>query len=99
MVTLLAAFDGVYEPGDTIVSGGCHKGGDNFAEHIAKARHIPIKIHPADWSQGKTAGFVRNTFIAEDCDILLALVAFNRKGGAEDTISKVEAMGKPIILL
>lgn len=100
-ILLLAAFDNVWQPGDRIVSGGCEKGGDDFAWHITKARGLTITVHFPDWSgpSGKLAGIDRNTSIAEDCDVLLALVAANRKGGTEDTIKKVEQLGKEVILL
>ena len=90
----------VYEDGDEIVSGGCPKGGDYFAEIIAKKYQIPIKIYYAQWDKlGKKAGFVRNTDIARDSDVLIALVARDRTGGAENTISKAYGMGKKIITL
>ena len=97
---LTEQFDKIYESGDTLVSGGCPTGGDNFAERIAKKAGLTITIHYPDWDQyGKGAGFVRNTKIAEDCDVLLALVASDRKGGAEDTIKKAEKLGKKVIII
>ena len=97
----LVAFDKVYEIGDSIVSGGCPKGGDSFAEWIAKARGLTITIHYPNWNgpAKRAAGFVRNTKIAEDCDILLALVAEDRKGGTEDTIKKCIKLGKQVVLI
>ena len=93
-------FDRIYEPGDTIVSGGCPRGGDRFAEVIAQESNIPIKIHPAEWSKyGPTAGLVRNNLIARDCDILIAVVAETRTGGTEDTIRKAENLGKEVRLV
>jgi len=84
-----------YEDGDIIVSGGCKTGADRFAETIARDLGITIIIHHADWkNNGKTAGFIRNTKIAEDSDILLACVSEDRKGGTEDTIKKYEKLGK-----
>ena len=47
-----------------------------------------------------TAGFIRNTDIARESDELIACVAANRKGGAEDTITKWQQFhpdGKPIL--
>jgi len=82
------AFMKAYNDGDTIVSGGCPKGGDKFAEIIAKKNSIPILIYKADWSIGRHAGFLRNSNIAEDSNILIACVAADRKGGTEDTIKK-----------
>ena len=98
---LVEAFDKVYRPGDCIVSGGCPKGGDAFAEAIARSRGLTITIHYPDWNgpAGKAAGFVRNTKIAEDADVLLALVAEDRTGGTEDTIRKALKLGKKVIIL
>lgn len=90
----------IYENGDEIVSGGCYSGADNMAEIIAKEKQVPIKIYYAQWDKlGKGAGFARNTDIARDSDILIAVVAEDRTGGAEDTIKKATKMGKQIILV
>ena len=83
------AFLKAYEQGDWIVSGGCPKGGDAFAEKIAKDRGIPILIFYPDWKKnGKAAGFVRNGDIADNSDILIACVTEDRTGGTEDTVKK-----------
>lgn len=84
-----------------LVSGGCPQGADSFAEAIAKKRGLTITIHCPDWNgpAKKAAGFVRNTTIAEDCDVLIAVVAKDRTGGTEDTIRKAEKLGKQIILV
>lgn len=95
--TLLLMFDNVYEKGDWIVSGGCYKGADNMAEHIAHERSIPMIIHKADWDKyRKAAGPIRNTDIANDCNVLIVLCAEDRTGGTEDTVLKVEKQNKPI---
>lgn len=79
----------VYNSGDWLVSGGCPKGGDRFAEIISKKYKIPIFIFQADWKRyGRIAGFLRNTYIAELSDLLIACVSYDRKGGTEDTIKK-----------
>jgi hypothetical protein len=85
---VLLEFTKRFIEGDTIVSGGCPKGGDRFAETISHRYNIPIKIYPANWKLGKSAGFLRNSDIAKESDILIACVAENRKGGTEDTIKK-----------
>ena len=90
----------LYRAGDKLVSGGCPQGGDKFAEYIAKKLGLTITIHYPDWeAYGKAAGFVRNTFIAEDCNILIALVAIDRKGGTEDTIKKATKLGKKVYII
>jgi hypothetical protein len=79
----------IYKEGDIIISGGCYAGGDAFAEQLAKNYGIPIRIYPANWTKlGKSAGFQRNTIVAQESDILIACVAEDRKGGTEDTIKK-----------
>jgi hypothetical protein len=61
---------------------------------------IPIKIHKAEWSKyGRGAGMVRNTYIAQDADVILAVVALDRKGGTEDTIKKALKLGKKVICI
>lgn len=90
----------VYRDDYEIVSGGCPKGGDRFAELLAKEYQIPIKIYYANWRKyGKSAGLKRNTNIAEDADVVIAIVAEDRTGGTEDTIKKATKLGKEIILL
>ena len=86
---------------DTIIcSGGCPKGGDRFAEKIAKEYGMPILIHYPRWNtHGKIAGLLRNTEIANDSDILMAVVAEDRKGGTEDTIKKFDDGKKPLYII
>jgi hypothetical protein len=79
----------LYEEGDEIVSGGCPKGADAMAEHLAKKHQVPIKIYYAQWKiLGKRAGFARNTDIARDAHNIIAMVAEDRTGGTEDTVRK-----------
>ena len=76
----------IYKEGDKIVSGGCPKGGDRFAEIIAKDFNLTkengkLIIYPAEWDKhGKSAGFKRNTYIAQDADVLIAVITKDRKG-------------------
>jgi len=56
--------------------------------------------YPADWNQyGKAAGFIRNTYIARDSDVLIACVADDRIGGTEDTIRKYLKTGKTNLII
>jgi len=92
-------FLSIYEEGDFICSGGCSKGGDRFAEMIAKDHGIPIIIFYANWKKfGKGAGFVRNSDIAKNSDLIIACVMRHQEGvekvlkrktgGTEDTLRK-----------
>jgi hypothetical protein len=79
----------IYEEEDWIVSGGCPKGGDRFAEVIAKREGIPILIfYPNYKKYNRGAPTVRNTPVAQKADVMIACVAQDRKGGTEDTIKK-----------
>ena len=84
-----------FEEGDIIVSGGCPKGADNFAEEIAREIGATITIHHANWGKYKKhAGFMRNLKIAGDSDILIACVSEDRTGGTEDTVKKFNKLDK-----
>lgn len=101
---------GIYRKGDSIVSGGCPKGADNMAEVLCRVRGIPILIEyprkeDLDMELLKVSSrsaytqilHARNTRIAERCDVLIALVSSDRKGGTEDTVRKAIALGKKVI--
>jgi hypothetical protein len=93
-------FLSVYEKGDTLVSGGCPRGGDRYAEILAKEYNVPIKIHKAEWDKyGKSAGFKRNVYIAQDADVVIAVCAEDRTGGTENTIFLAQKLGKKIIIV
>jgi tRNA(Ile)-lysidine synthase TilS/MesJ len=98
---LTEAFFRIYQPGDRIVSGGCAKGADAFAEELAKSCGISITIHyprkaDLDAELAKKnpraaitkINYERNQRIADEADILIALTALDRKGGTEDTIKR-----------
>lgn len=83
------AFYKVFKEGDRICSGGCPKGGDRFADMIARSTGIPILIFYPGWDTHTiSAGFRRNAFIARESDVLIACVVKSRTGGTEDTIKK-----------
>lgn len=85
-----AVLETIIEPEDRICSGLCPKGGDRFAVMLAKkyGNGTPLWF-PAEWPKyGRAAGFKRNTDIAKNSDILIAVVADDRTGGTEDTIKK-----------
>jgi len=76
-----------------IVSGGCPQGADKFAEEIAAEKDIFISVHHPNLPKRGSprhmyvqAYYARNNLIARQADVLLALVAEDRKGGTENTI-------------
>lgn len=101
----------IYEDGDKIASGGCPQGGDRFAEILALELGLTqengkLIIHKPDLPPDGSpyydfvkAYHARNTLIAEDADILIAVVSSKRKGGTEDTIKKAIRLNKKIIIV
>lgn len=78
----------------TLVSGGCPRGADRFAEELAEELGLEIIIfYPkvtndkGRWSYAK-ACYDRNKLIAQKSDVLIACVAPDRKGGTENTIQE-----------
>jgi hypothetical protein len=94
------AFLKVYEPGDTICSGLCPRGGDRFAVLLSEKYGTEKLWFKPRWDiYGKGAGFVRKTDIANNSDVLIACVAEDRKGGTEDTIKKFLKTKQNLILV
>lgn len=57
---------------DTIVSGGA-KGADSLGERYAEEYSLEKIIFPAEWNKyGKRAGFIRNEYIIQNCDVCFA---------------------------
>jgi len=99
--------EGVHRCEISIVSGGCPKGADRFAEELAEEQELPIIIHYPDKSKinpilnltnprlaWAEVAFARNRKIAEDSDYLIACVSEDRTGGTENTIKHFKELGK-----
>lgn len=89
----------------TIVSGGCPKSADEFAEEAAKIYGVPTLIFPID-KEGITARWqftqrahARNRKVAEASDILFCLVHESRTGGTENTIKHALELKKEVYLV
>ena len=80
-----------------IVSGGA-KGADSLAEKFAKLHSIPTIIFKPDWSLGRHAGFLRNTTIIENCDLLIAFWD-NKSKGTLDSINKAKKLKKGVTIV
>ena len=58
----------------TVVLSGTARGADQLGEEWAKLNGIPVERYPANWDlHGKSAGFKRNTEMAEKAEALIAL--------------------------
>ncbi len=58
----------------TGVISGTANGADKLGEQYARNNDIPIDQYPADWSLGKSAGYIRNEEMA-DCSGAEGLIA------------------------
>lgn len=90
----------------SFVSGGCPKGGDHFAEIIAKELNIPIQIFYPDVKDAKSKGeyakacYARNLLIAKHSNELIALPNPEKKSGTLHTITNFTKMhGKNAIII
>jgi hypothetical protein len=93
-------FFDIYQDGDWIVSGGCKKGGDRFAELISEKEGVPRLIFPPNYKKfgAPAALFIRNEEVAKISDVIIACVVKpedgleevlkRKKGGTEDTLRK-----------
>ena len=85
----------LYENGDIIISGGAKAGADHFAQIIAdrsngKISHVPFEATPELYMKyGRKAPLIRNTRIAKESDILIAMPnPDSRTQGTMDTVTK-----------
>ena len=59
---------------------GDARGVDSLGAEWADDHGVPVKHFPADWSQGKSAGFSRNNHMADYADALIAVWDGKSKG-------------------
>ncbi len=78
-----------------IISGGA-RGADRLAERYAQERSLPIQIFNADWEKyGKSAGFIRNKKIVDNCDAVIAFWDGDSRG-TKSSMNFAEKAGKQI---
>lgn len=82
---------------DTIISGGA-SGADNLAKKFAIMNNKKYIEFKADWSKyGKKAGPIRNSFIVEKSDEIIAFPSKNSIG-TWDTVRKAQAADKKVTI-
>ena len=83
---------------DMVISGGA-EGADTMAECFADFHGIKTKIIKPDWKKhGKQAGFIRNSEIVAQCDVLVAFWD-GQSRGTQDSITKAKMFHKPTIII
>jgi hypothetical protein len=77
-------------PVSTVIISGGAIGVDRTAETAARDRGMEVKTYLPDWdSYGKSAGFIRNQLIVDDCDVVVAF--WNGKSrGTADTLKRAQ---------
>lgn len=81
-----------------LVSGGA-KGADSLAERFAQENDLETIIHFPEWKKyRRKAGYLRNTFIVRDCDMLIAFWDGDSKG-TKMTIDLARKQGKPCTVI
>lgn len=82
----------------TVISGGAD-GADSLGKRYAKEFNLPYIEFPAEWNKyGKSAGFIRNQLIVDNCDMVLAFWDGESRGTA-DTIEKAKKAKKPTFIV
>src|SRR5262249_49674527 len=72
-----------WAPGNVLVTGACPNGADAIAEHLWRSWGGPVERHPADWSEGRSAGQARNAaMVALGADICLAFIRDDSPGAS-----------------
>ena len=81
-----------------LVSGGAN-GADKLGERYANENNIPTKIFLPDWEKyGKRAGFIRNSDIINESELVVAFWDGFSKG-CEDSLKKAEKLNKKILIV
>jgi hypothetical protein len=82
---------------DEIVSGGA-AGVDNVGQWYAHNNKIKCTTFPADWNKnGKAAGPIRNTTMANYADALI-LIWDGVSSGSRDMLQKMLTLKKPVFI-
>ena len=78
-----------------IVSGGA-KGTDTLARRYANIYNYPIRVYYPDWDKyGKAAGPIRNRYIVNDSDVILAFWDY-QSPGTKSSINFAKSVGKKV---
>jgi hypothetical protein len=95
--TVFATLDGLdAEHCVDVVIHGAARGADSEAARWASVRGVPAWPNPADWSQGKAGGILRNQQMLTDTSPT-HVVAFPGGRGTADMVRRARAANIPVI--
>jgi len=81
-----------------LISGGA-KGADSLGEKYAKENNIETKIFYPDWNKhGKKAGFLRNSDIVNEAELIVAFWDKSSKG-TKDSLDKALKLNKRVLII
>jgi len=81
-----------------IISGGAN-GADKLSERYATEKNIQTEIYLPDWDLfGKKAGFLRNTTIIENSEVVIAFWD-GKSRGTRDSIGKANKLKKDTFIV
>lgn len=83
----------------TFVSGGAKSGADHLIKKFCKEFNYELKEYLPDWEKfGKSAGMIRNQYIIDDSDYLIAFWDEMSKG-TKNSIERAEYKQIPIRII
>jgi len=65
-----------------IIISGAARGADKLGESYAKDRGYKVEKYPADWSLGRSAGYIRNGEMVKVADACVCFIVDNSKGAS-----------------
>lgn len=95
---LNALANGIYADVAVSIVSGMARGADALAVRFAQEHGVQLYEFPADWSQGKWAGFLRNKEMAKFSDGLLAFWD-GQSRGTRHMIETMEQLKKPVYIV
>jgi hypothetical protein len=99
-LTVFDALDGMLrEHGDrlVIVHGACSRGADAMADAWCTRRGVRVERHPADWSQGKHAGHLRNLMMVTTSPAVCLAFIHDGSPGASHCAALAESWDVPTL--
>lgn len=84
----------------TIIEGGC-RGADILSKEAAIECNLTYKEYPADWTQGKKAGPIRNQRMLDEehPDMVIAFHSnIDKSKGTKDMVRRAKKAGIPVYI-